>query len=103
MNGEKELLDRIDELICLDMQMRSNSVPSKRNVKHQGGGFKQPNSVFRTAGPGSSRSVMLDMMKAISSESTGCVVVDSNRGSKVPRATTSRNDGNVIGGYQLVQ
>jgi hypothetical protein len=57
--------------------------------------------VFKTTGPGSSRSVTLDAIKAIGSESTGCIVVEG-KACKPMRSTTSRNNGNIIGGYHIV-
>lgn len=108
MHDNTELVQNVLQYLAADRQMRSHVVPSKRVVKRQGGGFKNPNKVFKTAGPGSSRSVMLDAVKAIGSEFTGCIVIPGEISSRLKsglnlRATTSRNNGNIVGGYHILE
>lgn len=65
-------------------------------------------SLGRGVGPGSSRSRVLDRIKAIAADGdgpdrgTGCIVTDKQLPA-VSRATTARGDGNVLAGYQIVQ
>jgi hypothetical protein len=102
----------ISETVKLIMQkryeyvnLRQTSVPSKRSVKHACSTRKMlpADRVFKGL-PGSSRNRTLDAIRAIAAEDTGCIV-DNNMRSRpehmVP--TTTRGDGNVLAGYQVVR
>lgn len=82
--------------------------PSKRQTKHMAmPKMTRSDRVFgKGVGVGSSRSVTLGIVKAIAAKETGCIALSDKTADKLPKAmkaTTSRNDGNVIGGYQIIK
>lgn len=101
-----EIVERID--------MTQHDVPSKSQIKRAAmPKMHRADRVFskkKGVGPGSSRSTMLDAIKAIAADGdgpdrgTGCIVRNSK--DELPEAmkpTTTRGIGNVIGGYQIIK
>jgi len=82
------------------IDVTAHEVPSKRQVKRMSGSKMLPSSrVFGASagtGVGSSRSVMLDAIKAIAHPETGCIVVEKSYYNRLPehmKATTLPNSG----------
>ena len=75
-----------------------HEVPSKKQVKQAVSTNKMlpSNRVFKTAGVGSSRSVILGILKAIAADETGCIVLDPGKARRlreVQKPTTLPNSG----------
>jgi hypothetical protein len=85
---------RVDVLINMDRR----AFPTKRSTHVK---LTRPDRVFRGL-IGSSRSVTLDAIKAISAASTGCKVTEKVL-DRYMQPTTARGIGNVLGGYQIVR
>lgn len=112
LGGELETVDvEVTNLVTAVMQqrwehinLRHTSEPSKKSVKLAVSTRKRlpPNRVFRGL-PGDSRNRTVDAIRAIAAEHTGCIV-DNNMRDKPEhmKATTSRDDGNILAGYQYV-
>jgi hypothetical protein len=95
--GRKGNVERIN--------LKDHEVPSKSQIKRLAGRKMLPsNRVFASCGVGSSRSVVLGIIKAVAHEQTGCIVrsPDASKLPKISRSTTSRDTGNVIGGRQRI-
>jgi len=77
------------------IDITSHEIPSKKQVKRMAGNKMQPsNRVFKTTGPGSSRSRTLDAIKAIAADETGAIVLEPQQARKlrkVQKPTTAPN------------
>jgi hypothetical protein len=76
----------------------SGGAPSKRAAKRMASPkMSRSDRVFKTAGPGSSRSATLDAIKAIASEKTGCIVRDPKQA--ISAEASRKNSNTTQGNY----
>jgi hypothetical protein len=85
------------------INLTETSEPSKKAVRQAVSTRKMTptNRVFKGM-PGDSRNVMVDAIKAIAAEHTGCITADHVIHDVPMKSTTARGDGNIIAGYQVV-
>jgi len=76
----------------------TSGAPSKRAVKRMAAPkMTRSDRVFKTTGPGSSRSATLDAIKAIAAKETGCIVRDPKH--VVTAAKSAKNANTTQGNY----
>jgi hypothetical protein len=100
-NGKADVVEATTEMVRKAIKLALNQTggaPSKRAVKHMAAPkMTRPDRVFQSGkgcGPGSSRSVTLGIIKAISAKETGCIVRKENISESVSRKNANTTQGN---------
>lgn len=90
--AETEMVRKAIKLVLT----QTGGAPSKAAVKRSAAPkMTRSDRVFKTTGPGSSRSVVIDRIKAISATETGCIVRDKG----ISLSASQRNANTTQGNY----
>jgi len=92
VQAETEMIRKAIKLVL----NQTGGAPSKKAAKRMAAPkMTRSDRVFKTTGPGSSRSPVLDRIKAIAATETGCIV----RKEAIDKATSQRNANTTQGNY----
>jgi hypothetical protein len=92
VNAETEMIRKAIKLVL----NQTGGAPSKRAAKRAAAPkMTRSDRVFKTTGPGSSRSPVLDRIKAIAAKETGCIV----RKEAISSSTSAKNANTTQGNY----